>query len=208
VSPEGVTVYQDPGLPDSAITSVDPTLLDRVVGGVLAQDLDVPFGMMTVAYPKGTDLDRIHRLALAFIRDSEGKRPIYFATTGGLMTELGLNPWGVRQGLATKLVLMPEDYLDAQGFRVGPPELGAERFDVPRSLDLYDHVYTYRSIKERAIWQDKSTLNIPWQYYAMAIQLADAVKKAGGAPDVVERLNQDGAAFQVVALGGPVTAGT
>ena len=205
VAPEGVTLYQDPGLPDSAITSADPILLDGVIGSQLDQELSLPLGGMAMAYPAGTVLDRIHRLALAFIRDSEGKRPIYFATTAGLMSELGLHPWGVRQGLATKLVILPPDYLDAQGYTVGPPELGAERFDVPRSLELYDNVYSYRSIKDRTFWPDKSTLNIPWQYYALSLQLADALQRHEGSPEVVDRLRQDAAMFQVLTLGTPGT---
>ena len=118
------------------------------------------------------------------------------------MTELGLQDWGVRQGLATKLMVMPFDQLDAFGYTKGPPELGGERFDVPRSLALYDEVYSFRGFRDRAIWTDRSTLNIPWQYYALAVQLAYAVESHNGNKDVIERLQLDAANFQATSEGG------
>ena len=42
---------------------------------------------------------------------------------------------------------------------------------------------SFRGIKSRPIWQDRSTLNIPWQYYAMTLQLSDVAEsgwRAGG----------------------------
>jgi hypothetical protein len=202
-APAGVTLYETPAqLPASSIVAVEPALLDQVGDGPVGQDLTIPIGPLAVRYPATTPLNREHRLALAIIRDSIGERPIYFATAGGMMTELGLQDWGVRHGLTTKLVMMPLDQLDAQGYAKGPPELGGERFDVPRSLTLYDEVYGFRGFKDRAIWADRSTLNIPWQYYALALQLADALDRRNGNKEVVERLQLDAAAFQITAEGG------
>jgi hypothetical protein len=157
---------------------------------------------LAVAYPAGTNLDRSLRLALAIIRDSTAKRPIYFATTNGMMADLGLEQWGVRHGLATKLILQPAEVLDGLGFTQVPVELGGERFDVARSLALYDQVYSYRGLLDRSLWTDRSTLNIPWQYYALALQLADAVERSEGSPEVAERLRLDAANFQVTSEGG------
>ena len=201
-APEGVTLYSDPGLPRSAILSVDPALLDRVGGGQIAEELAVPFSEFTVAYPSGTNLDRSLRLALAIIRDSNTTRPIYFATGTGMMGDLGLAQWGVRHGLATKLLLETDEVLDGPAFTQVPDELGGERFDVARSLALYDQVYSYRGFLDRSLWTDKSTLNIPWQFYALALQLADAVERSSGSPEVAERLRSDAANFQVTAEGG------
>jgi hypothetical protein len=201
-APAGVTLYADPGLPDSAIISVDPALMDRVVGGQITQELTVPFPVLTVAYPAGTNLDRSLRLALAIIRDSTAKRPIYFATASGMMADLGLEQWGVRHGLATKLVLQPVEVLDGLGFTQVPVELGGERFDVARSLALYDQVYSYRGLLDRSLWTDRSTLNIPWQFYALALQLADAIERSEGSPEVAKRLRLDAANFQVTSAGG------
>src|SRR3954471_8479524 len=176
--------------------------MDGVGAGPVGQDLMVDLGSIVVRYPKGTMLERSHRLTLAIIRDSIKQRPIYFATTTGAMTDLGLQDWGVRQGLATKLVIQPQAQLDAGGFDKGPVELGSERFDVPRSIDLYEHVYVYRGLRDRLIWTDRSTLNIPWQYYALTLQLADAAQRHQASADVVERLKMDAGNFQITAEGG------
>ena len=203
VPPAGVTVYETPAAPPaSPIVSVEPELLDQVGGGTLSQDLTVPFPSIAVTYPSGTPLDRKHRITLAIIRDSIHERPIYFATTGGMMSEIGLAEWGVRNGLATELMMLPADLLDAQGYRQLPPELGGERFNVNRSLVLYDEVFSYRGLKERAVWADRSTLNIVWQFYALAYQLADAVERTGGSAELVQRLRGDAAVFQITAEGG------
>ena len=118
------------------------------------------------------------------------------------MGELGLGEWGVRHGLATKLILQTDEVLDGLGFTQIPDELGGERFDVARSLALYDQVYSYRGLRDRSLWTDRSTLNIPWQYYALALQLADAVERSAGSPEVAERLRLDAANFQITAEGG------
>ncbi len=77
------------------------------------------------------------------------------------MGELGLHEWGVRHGLATKLMLRPQEELDELGYTEGPPELGAERFDVERSLTLYDEVYRYRGLLGRDIWPDRRATTFP-----------------------------------------------
>jgi hypothetical protein len=198
-----VDVYTvPPTAPTASIISVEPELMDRVGTGQVGQDLSVDLGQIVARYAAGTQLDRAQRLTLAIIRDSIRQRPIYFATTIGAMTELGLAGWGVRQGLATKLVVLSGSEMDARGYTKGPPELGAERFDVDRSLALYDKVYLYRGLKDRALWPDRSTLNIPWQFYALSFQLADAVQRHEGGAAVVERLRADALNFQVTAEGG------
>src|SRR5690606_29575273 len=140
VAPEGVTLYQDPGIPDAPISTAPGEAFDQVLGGRIPQDIDVAFPDIAITYPSGMMLDRAHRIALAIIRESYPKRPIYFATTGGMMGELGLHEFGVRHGLANKLVMIPQDRLDALGHVQLPAELGGERFDVPRSLELYQNV--------------------------------------------------------------------
>jgi hypothetical protein len=75
-------------------------------------------------------------------------------------------------------------------------------FDLERSLELWDEVYTYRGLRDRPIWPDRSTLNIPAQYYAMTALLADAAGAAGTDAATVTRLQDDAIAFQIVADGG------
>ena len=95
------------------------------------------------------------------------------------MSQLGLNRWGVRHGLAVKLEMRNLDAPPQEGWIQGSPEYGAEWYDVQASLELYQNVYEFRGIKSRPIWQDRSTLNIPWQYYAMTLQLSDVARAAG-----------------------------
>ncbi|MBW3534317.1 MAG: DUF2723 domain-containing protein [Gemmatimonadetes bacterium] len=188
--------------PTRPILTLSPDQMDLIGGGTLAQDATVDFPQLAVTYPRGTQLDRAHRLTLAIIRDSLGDRPIYFSSAGGLMGELGLREWGVRQGLVTKLDIRrpgsatPESWVQASG------PMGGEWFDLPRTLRLWDDVYTFRGIRDRDVWADRSTLNIPWNYYALALQLSDVTARAGHDPSVVGRFEEEAARFAVVAQGG------
>ena len=119
-----------------------------------------------------------------------------------MMSDLGLDPWGVRHGLATKLVLRSLDGPVPTGVTKGSPQYGGEFFDVARSLQLYQDVYQYRGIKDRPIWQDRSTLNIPFMFYALALQLSDVAGLEAEDDEVVARLRNDALAFQLVADGG------
>jgi hypothetical protein len=155
-----------------------------------------------VVYPAGTDLNRGDQLALAFIHDSIEERPIYFAGAGGLISDLGLDRWGVRQGLAVKLDLRTHADSLPPGLVRGSRPYGAEVFDLPRSLDLYQKVYRYRGLRDRAVWADRSTLNIPWHYYAMALQLSDVVRTATADSTLVRDLQSDALVFRIVSEGG------
>jgi hypothetical protein len=118
------------------------------------------------------------------------------------MADLGLERWGVRHGLAVKLEMRSLEASTPANWVQGSEEYGATWFDIDRSLELYENVYQYRSIRGRPIWQDRSTLNIPWQYFAMSMQLADAARIAGRDAEVVRRLEEDSLNFQIVAQGG------
>jgi hypothetical protein len=146
-------------------------------------------------------LDRSHQLAIRVIHDSIGQRPIYFSASGGMINDLGLARWGVRHGLATKLELRSLER-DNGGLVQGSPEFGGDWFDLEHSLKLYDDVYTYRGLRDREIWNDRASLNIPMQFYAMTALLADAARAADEDAETVERLRTDAAAFRVVGQGG------
>jgi hypothetical protein len=90
-----------------------------------------------------------------------------------------------------------------EGFVQGTPEYGADWYDLEHSMRLYDEVYGFRGLRDRAIWPDRSTTMMPWQYYLLALQLSDAAAVGGLDASVVERLRADAAAFQLVAQGGP-----
>ncbi len=63
-------------------------------------------------------------------------------------------------------------------------------------------MYAYRGLRDRAIWQDRSTLNIPFQFYLVSLLLADAARVAGLDQDTVRRLEDDATDFQLLAAGG------
>jgi hypothetical protein len=84
--------------------------------------------------------------------------------------------------------------------------LGGETFDVPRTRTLYEEVYRFRGLMDRRVWADRTTLNIPWQFYALALQLADVGAKRGMAGGWVAELQEDARRFLVTARGG--SAGT
>jgi hypothetical protein len=200
---QGAGIYTAPDHPPAgAVTGLTDEEMDGIFGAQLDNDITVPFPKLAVTYPAGTSLSRTAQLALAFIHDSIGERPIYFAASAGLMRELGLDPWAVRQGLAVKLELQDLNRDRPAGWVEGSPEYGGDVFDLDRSLSLYQDVYRFRSIRDRPIWQDRSTLNIPWFYYALALQLSDVARVGGADAEVVKRLQDDALAFQIVAEGG------
>jgi uncharacterized membrane protein len=195
----GLYEHRDP--PTRAVTRLQPDQLDAVASTRLSEDMTVAFPRLAVTYPAGTVLHRGQLLALRIIRDSIAERPIFFAARGGLLSELGLDPWGVRHGLVTKLEPRPSSQLASEGLVQGSQPYGGTWFDLEHSLRLYDDVYLYRGLRDRTLWQDRSTTNIPLQYYVMAVLLADAAEVAGSGPELVGRLQDDGTEFRLLAEG-------
>jgi hypothetical protein len=200
---QSVGLHQAPASPPQrSITELTPEQMDGIGNARLNQDITVTFPQLAVTYPKETLLDRSAQLALSIIHDAIPERPIYFAATAGLMSQLGLEPWAVRHGLAVKLELRRVEGPQPDGFVRGSNQYGGEYFQLEKSLKLYRDVYQYRGIRDRPIWQDRSTLNIPWYYYALALQLSDVARNAGLDPALVRQLEDDARMFQVVADGG------
>ena len=195
-------LYPDASSPERSITALADEQMVQVGTARLAEDLTIGFPGIAVTYPAEMILDRAQQLAISIIHDSIDERPVFFAATGGMLTDLGLERWGVRHGLATKLEFRSLEGEQPERLVRGTPEYGASWFDLDRSLRLHDEVYLYRGIRGRPIWQDRSTLNIPWQYYATTLMLADAAKAAGRPPELVDRLQLEALDFQVVAEGG------
>ncbi|MEX2466512.1 MAG: DUF2723 domain-containing protein, partial [Gemmatimonadota bacterium] len=195
-------LYEDQPAPERSIMELSPEQMDGVGTATLGEDLTIAFPGIAVTYPAEMTLDRSHQIALSIIHDAFDERPIYFSAVGGMLRDLGLERWGVRQGLVTKLVFRPLSDDPPEGLIRGRREYGGEWFDLDRSLELYRDVYSFRSLRDRAIWQDRSTLNIPWQYYALAAQLADVAEQAGLDDELVAQFEEDAVRFQVVAEGG------
>jgi hypothetical protein len=130
-------LYDDRPMPTSAVLLADAGTLDRVQSGYIDRDVTVPFPDLAVTYPAGTPLTRVQRIALSIIHDSILERPVYFASMGGLMGEMALETWAVRQGVVARLWLRQIEEPSPEGVVQGSPEMGAEWYDVPRSMTLY-----------------------------------------------------------------------
>jgi hypothetical protein len=201
---QGGGIYEAPETPPGGpAIRLSPDEMDRVVGGRSPGTLTLPLGEVTVRYPAGIYLDRGDQLTLAMIYDSLEERPVYFATPSGILGHLRLEPWTVRHGLAAKLIPHDLDALQEPNLVRTSDAVGGEWFDVDRSLRLVEEVYSYRGFKDRLVWTDRSTLNIPWYFYATAVQLSDAVSRwEQGTQERVLALRQEAEEFYVTAQGG------
>jgi hypothetical protein len=187
-------------VPSAPITSLTHEELDAVFGGRFDEEFTVTLGDVVVVYPAGTSIGRAQLLALAIIRDSVGERPIHFASRAGLMSDLGLTQRGIRHGITTSLHL--RDPSEVAGVVQIDPALGGDWVDVDRSLTLARDVYSYRGLRDRDVWTDRATLNIPWHFYALHLQLQDAARRSGLSEDLIQELGQAAEAFRIVAQGG------
>ncbi|MCA9738491.1 MAG: DUF2723 domain-containing protein [Gemmatimonadota bacterium] len=192
---DGVYDASAVALPDAPILSLPPEDMDRVQGGPVPQNFVMGLGPVAVSYEAGTFLNRGQLLSLFIIRDSLGKRPIYFASSAGLMGQLGLDQWAVRHGLAVKLDPRRPDADPEPDLVELPPQMGGGRVNVPASLRLAEDVLSARSLGDRELWQDRATLNIPLQYYIFYAQLAEGAARAGLPEAQVEALREKGDAF-------------
>jgi hypothetical protein len=196
-------IYSTDSLPpDQSVSLATDEAMAAVRGGALPADLSLSLDGVVVTYPSGLYLDRAVQIALSMINDSAGRRPIYFASSAGLLQSLGLGPWGVRHGLATKLVMrnLEEDAPD--GWVEGSARMGGEWFDVERNLTLVYDVYRYRGLKDRELWPDRSTLTIPMQFQLLFTQLADVAAIESRPVEEVAALAEAAASMRVTALGG------
>ena len=189
-------------LPDQSVSLATDEVLNDVRAGTLQVDLNLSLDSVVVTYPSGHFMDRAARIALSMIRDSAGRRPIYFASSAGLLQTLGLGPFGVRHGIATKLVMRDLEGEAPEGWVEGSAQMGAEWFDVERNMTLVREVYRYRGLKDRELWQDRSTLGIPTQYQFLFVKLADVAAIESRPIEEVAALAEQAASMRVTALGG------
>lgn len=195
-----VGLYPMREMPTRPVLSLAPADIDQIQGAATPQDANVRLGPVVVQYPRGTYLNRGDQVALAIIRDSISERPIYFAWTGGIIRSLGLHDFGVRQGLATRLVLRD---IEVDGrFVKTDAALGGEWVDLERTRRLSSEVMMARSLRYRDIWPDHSTLNIPYYYFHFSRVLFDRGSAAGLPADELARYRGDMEAFGVTMQGG------
>ncbi|NIW36279.1 MAG: hypothetical protein GWN32_06995, partial [Gemmatimonadetes bacterium] len=112
--------------------------MDMVGSARLEEAFTIAFPELAVTYPEGMLLNRGHQLALRIIHDSAPERPIFFAARGGLLSDLGLERWGVRHGLTTKLELRSLERDQPDRLVQGSDRYGGVWFDLQRSLHLYE----------------------------------------------------------------------
>lgn len=115
-----------------------------------------------------------------------------------------MSDWGVRHGLASKLLPRPSDASPPPGVVRIDERYGGDLFDFERTRRLVREVYTYRGLNERDIWADRSTLNIPWHFYVLHVQLANAAMQTGEAEqgELVQGLLEEAETFLEAARGG------
>ena len=193
-------LYPAREMPGRPVLSLAPEEIDRIQGAATPQDANVRLGPVVVQYPRGTYLDRGDQVALAIIRDSIAERPIYFAWTGGIIRSLGLHDFGVRQGLATRLVLRDIE-TDGRFVRTDAA-LGGEWVDLERTRRLSSEVMMARSLRYRDVWADRTTLNIPYYYFHFSRVLFDRGSAAGLPAEELARYRADMEAFGVTMQGG------
>jgi hypothetical protein len=130
---------------------------------------------LEVGVPLRSDL-----LVLQMIKDNVGVRPIYISrTTAGYVQALGLEPYGVVQGLVTKVATAP--------VMTTPDTIAIEgigHVDVRRTLALWRDVYRAQAaIIRQGDWIDRPSAGIPALYTTTALVLGEALDKQGHAPD-------------------------
>ncbi len=202
VPEQGAGIYQDRPMPTRSITQLTHDEMDMISGTVLPENQPIPFPELTVVYPAGMQLNRASWLGLRFILDSMDERPAYFSSSSGLMNDLGLSEFSIREGLVSRLAVRDLEGDQPVGVLQGIPNFGGEYFDVPRSIRLWDEVYSFRGLRDRDIWFDRATLNIPWHFYALSLQLSDVVRDHPEFAARADGFREESDAFAIVAAGG------
>jgi hypothetical protein len=171
--------------PNRPIFDLDDATIEGVMSSYIMMDeaQAVVVGDVQALLPAGGYLYPWHQLGLTIINQSIAGRPIYFASSGNAASELGVQPYLVRQGLAFKLnngdldATAPDGtvtIIDTPIRTVTGPSV-----DVPRTERLMEEVFVNRSdLPNWDHWPDHSTIGIPsyysWSYYALAQAAAQA----------------------------------
>ena len=110
-------------------------------------------------------------LVLQMLKDNLGIRPLYLArTSGGYLQALGLEPYAVAQGLASKIIGTPVVSTDDV-----VPVRGVGHLDVPRTRALWAGYGAPQAIIARGDWVDRPSVGIALTYVTTALLLADVL---------------------------------
>jgi hypothetical protein len=170
-------------VPDRPLLDLDDATIEQVGGSYIPieESRGLTIGNVQAVIPGGIYLFPWHQFALTILQQSIGTRPIYFASSGNAASELGVQPFLVRHGLAFKLVNGdPQASEGAVAIDETPiKQLTGAVVDVPRTDTLLERVFVQHSgIPEWERWPDHSTIGIPnyyaWAYYGLAQAAAQA----------------------------------
>ncbi len=186
--------------PQRSITRLTDGELNQIGSGVLPAAQAFSLGPIAMEFPEGTFLGRGERVALAIIRDSLDDRPIHFTSSGGLAEDIGLADMLVRQGVAMRLRF--DDLAEDPALVRTSPQLWSDWVDLDVTLTLAEEHFSYRGLEEREIWADRATLNIPWHFYILYLQLADVAATAGMDEALVGEFRERARRFELTARGG------
>jgi hypothetical protein len=177
--------------PTKTILPLSNEVIERVAGSYATLDKDqvLRMGNIVDTLHAGQSLYPWQQYALTIINQAIGQRPIYFASSGNAASDLGVNGYLVRQGLAFKLHNGPlPDSTDPGVMKMEESPYVAVTgnwVDVPRTEKLLDHVFEHHTgIPDKwGHWPDRSTIGIPnyylWAYLAVTqgeIQKGDEKK--------------------------------
>jgi len=167
------------GLTDEDIDSIASRRMNAGPEGAA-----VSLGPIDATLFPNMDIQPWHRIALSVIANSWGDRPIYFASSGGASSTLGLDPYTIRHGLAFKLNAGLPQPDSTNAIRMMPTSAPATQVtgnwvDVERTEALLEEVFMHRgNIPDWSHWPDHSTVGIPnyyaWAYIALFQAAADA----------------------------------
>ena len=174
-----------PGLSDATIDSIATEYMNSGPTGAV-----VNVGPVDAQLLPDMTIQPWHRIALSVIANSWGERPIYFASSGGAASALGLDPYAVRHGLAFKLSPGFPQPDSTNAIRMMPPsdpntQVTGNWVDIERTATLLEEVFVHRGeIPDWSHWPDHSTVGIP-NYYAWAyIALFQAAAARGDSDEM------------------------
>ncbi len=191
---QGPATYRGRGwpLPTRPILSLSTAQLDAIPEYVNVREpqLFQHAGIRAVVDPRRLEYGvpmRSDLIVLQLLKENVGMRPFYISrTTGGYLQALGLEPYGLVQGLAVKVegtvVASSADTVTLQG--IG-------HIDIPRSLALWNGYGAPKAIIARGDWIDRPSVSIPTTYVGTALMLGEALERKGAAA-AAERIRRQG----------------
>ena len=190
----GPAVYRDRTwpLPAQPLLTLSTAQLDAIPQYVEVHEpqLFQHGGIRAVVDPRRLEYGvplRSDLIVLELLKENLGIRPLYISrTTGGYVQALGLEPYALVQGLATKI----------QGATVASsadtvPISGIGHVDLPRSLALWKGFGAPKAMIARGDWVDRPSVSIATTYVGTALLLGEALEHRGQ-PAEAERIRREG----------------